>query len=606
MQPIVDVLKAWASGLPFLGLALVAAFATARLMRRAEGQDLRPAVRRAGAAAVLSLGLAAGLRFAWGRMALFDDAYISLRYARNFAEGHGLVWNVGERVEGYTNFLWTLLLGLGIKFTSIDGPTLALFGSLAVFAATVLAVAALGRTLNAGYWLPIAAAATACNWTVSSYGTTGMETGLGALLVVLGVHRLVVAERAGGHAAAGLFFILATLTRPDHGLFYAVGSGIVGVEQLRRFLAGERRDAFLRCLGWAAPFALYVAYVVWKMGYYGHLLPNTYYAKSADLTWWSQGAIYAAMFWLGTNAWMVAVGAAVSASLPGGTPQRRFSIFTLAAVVLYTLYTAKVGGDFMFGRFFVTLVPLVLLATERAVFASLHRPLVAAALLFAMIASAAPVTLFDGTRERWGIVDENQYWSVRQIRPEVKLSAVHWKLGRFLHDEVYSQGLRPVIGSGGIGMVGYLSRLELVDSRGLTDAVIARQPLKKRNRPGHEKVAPRSYLLERKVNLLRLKGGQRAFHPERFRKVAKFSMRGAGIRDGWQIAHYDRALMEQLRAIDGVDFVDFDAWLDRYIARLDKKKPARVRKDLPWLKEYWFDHNDDPERLARLQEHARR
>src|SRR5512144_1358529 len=41
---------------------------------------------------------------------LCDDAYISFRYVRNFVEGRGLVFNAGERVEGYTNFLWVLEL----------------------------------------------------------------------------------------------------------------------------------------------------------------------------------------------------------------------------------------------------------------------------------------------------------------------------------------------------------------------------------------------------------------------------------------------------------------------------------------------------------------
>src|SRR6185369_18091148 len=44
-----------------------------------------------------------------------DDAYISFVYARNFAEHGELVFNLGQYVEGYTNFLWTLLIGLGMK-----------------------------------------------------------------------------------------------------------------------------------------------------------------------------------------------------------------------------------------------------------------------------------------------------------------------------------------------------------------------------------------------------------------------------------------------------------------------------------------------------------
>src|SRR3989339_1269853 len=43
-----------------------------------------------------------------------DDAYTSLRYVKNFLEGKGLVFNEGERVEGYTNFLWIMILcGIG-------------------------------------------------------------------------------------------------------------------------------------------------------------------------------------------------------------------------------------------------------------------------------------------------------------------------------------------------------------------------------------------------------------------------------------------------------------------------------------------------------------
>ncbi|RLI86247.1 MAG: hypothetical protein DRO76_04225, partial [Candidatus Altiarchaeales archaeon] len=51
-----------------------------------------------------------------------DDAYIGIRYARHFVEGSGLVYNIGERVEGYSDFLWIILLSffgfLGFNFVS--------------------------------------------------------------------------------------------------------------------------------------------------------------------------------------------------------------------------------------------------------------------------------------------------------------------------------------------------------------------------------------------------------------------------------------------------------------------------------------------------------
>src|SRR5262245_20357710 len=47
-----------------------------------------------------------GTRYFW----IDDDEMISMRYARNLVDGHGLVWNAGEPVEGYTNPLWTLIM----------------------------------------------------------------------------------------------------------------------------------------------------------------------------------------------------------------------------------------------------------------------------------------------------------------------------------------------------------------------------------------------------------------------------------------------------------------------------------------------------------------
>ena len=55
--------------------------------------------------------------YAWGvhrHHFLCDDAFISFRYAQHLSEGQGLVWNRGERVEGYTNFLWVLLMAAAI------------------------------------------------------------------------------------------------------------------------------------------------------------------------------------------------------------------------------------------------------------------------------------------------------------------------------------------------------------------------------------------------------------------------------------------------------------------------------------------------------------
>src|SRR5437764_1315440 len=60
---------------------------------------------------LLAIAVAMALRHAW----ITDDAYISFRYAGNLLHGRGLVFNAGERVEGYSNFLWTLWCALGMR-----------------------------------------------------------------------------------------------------------------------------------------------------------------------------------------------------------------------------------------------------------------------------------------------------------------------------------------------------------------------------------------------------------------------------------------------------------------------------------------------------------
>jgi arabinofuranosyltransferase len=75
---------------------------------------------------------------AWGS----DDAYISYRYAQNLVDGHGLVFNPGDKVEGYTNLLYTLLAAI---FISID-PNMVYVGC---FSFNILAYIA---TLLLFYW----------------------------------------------------------------------------------------------------------------------------------------------------------------------------------------------------------------------------------------------------------------------------------------------------------------------------------------------------------------------------------------------------------------------------------------------------------------------
>ncbi len=121
---------------------------------------------------------------------LFDDAMISMRYAWTFAHGHGLVWNAGQRIEGYTNLLMTLAMSVPALFLSKPLAVLAvqIFG-IFVLLGTALVAKALADELMAGrpYQFAVGILVLACvifYYPLAYWTLMGMETGLLTLLVM--------------------------------------------------------------------------------------------------------------------------------------------------------------------------------------------------------------------------------------------------------------------------------------------------------------------------------------------------------------------------------------------------------------------------------------
>ncbi|TMQ06093.1 MAG: hypothetical protein E6J91_38830 [Deltaproteobacteria bacterium] len=90
-----------------------------------------------------------------------DDAFITFRYADNLVGGHGPVFNAGERVEGFTNLLWTLWIALGLR-VGVSAETWAAVWGIACFAATLALLAhrgwSIARASRIAWPLPAAAA----------------------------------------------------------------------------------------------------------------------------------------------------------------------------------------------------------------------------------------------------------------------------------------------------------------------------------------------------------------------------------------------------------------------------------------------------------------
>jgi hypothetical protein len=252
----------------------------------------RPPVSPALFYAVAALIIAAGVWHAAQLATVNDDSFISFRYARQLVDGNGLVYNPGERVEGYTNFLWTVILAGGMRFGA-DPVVLSIVLGIAFFAGTLLLLSLLSRRLIAEGggilpMLPLAAIALVLHRDAGVYATSGLETSMQAFLVTALFATLVLRDDARGCLFAGLILTASLMTRPDAAIYGAA---------VAAFILIERKEIVRRLVAFALPLLLlFLPYWIIRWRYYGFFFPNAFYAKSIDLPYYGQGLTYAWMY----------------------------------------------------------------------------------------------------------------------------------------------------------------------------------------------------------------------------------------------------------------------------------------------------------------------
>jgi arabinofuranosyltransferase len=290
----------------------------------------------------------AGERYWW----LGDDAMISMRYGRNLANGLGLVWNSsGERVEGYTNFLWTIymafvhLLPVPASKTSL----VILLTNIILMIATIPIVIRLIRVLNGGALVTAATlVAYVLNKNAMVWTTAGFETTLLTLLFLLSTFR-VIKEAQQGKPSLLTFVLIAvmSLVRADAVILSAL------LYTLSVLLSKNRK---LIVVYSAVSLILPIAHEIFRVFYYGDVLPNTAYLKTLN---WSGRYIAGLRYVLDfAKHYPIVIGFALVGSL---FSKQRPRLYLLAIVLTYMAYVAYVGGDaFQNFRFFVPVLPLLL------------------------------------------------------------------------------------------------------------------------------------------------------------------------------------------------------------------------------------------------------
>jgi 4-amino-4-deoxy-L-arabinose transferase-like glycosyltransferase len=433
------------------------------------------------AGAVIALSLRVGN---W----MLDDAFISFRYAENLVHGHGLVYNVGERVEGYTNFLWVIILSL---FRWLGADTVAVSRILGVLLnlAVVILLWFVARPAGSdrgrsGLSPFLAAALLGSMGAFTIWGPAGMEVPLFALLLLLSV---VLARAASAHGdavsvrdglLAGLVLALTTMTRPEGLLALAVVVVLLFVRSLQR----ASWKSFISVL---AGFALlYLPYYVWRYSYYGYPLPNTFYAKvGASSVQVERGLLYLLDF--ARSYPQVLIPALAGAAL--GWKELTVRLSTLVSAV-FLIYIIAVGGDCMPGfRFLAPIAPLFCLLAAKGILgiAGLIRTRTAGALLAAAIAlTVAGLNLFAP-------------FAQRVVYPLIRADQVVY-YGRIVGERLRAMARSDaVLATNTGGSVPYYSGLKTIDMLGLNDTHIAhvKAPMGQ-GRPGHEK-ADGAYVLSR-------------------------------------------------------------------------------------------------------------
>jgi hypothetical protein len=412
-----------------------------------------------------------GVRYFW----LDDDMMISMRYARNLAEGNGLVWTPGERVEGYSNFLWTMVMAVVHLFrppTHLAAIPVRVLGYAFTVGTFAYALRLLRVFAPRGIVAPIAmlTCMILCP-DIVLWSVWGFENALLGLLLLVFLVRTF--ERRGDDPLAYLALALVPLTRAD-GIYLFVANAAVAL-----LLSKQRRSTILWLALALVPF---VAHLAFRHSYYGEWLPNTYYLKVHGLTdKHARGFEYAKGF---TQVYGVLLAVSIAAGVSVARHDRR----GLAVVVLVLAnlgYVVMVGSDMFLGhRFFSHLVP-VLFAFAGAGVSLLGRgPVgklgIAAVLL---VASAPPMPR---AFERLLIHDTNG-----DQQKQIQVAAL-------INKNALPDSSIAVVCA---GLVPYMTRRPALDILGKSDKHIARLAPFPGSMSGHGKVDT-DYLVGRRPDLI--------------------------------------------------------------------------------------------------------
>ena len=405
--------------------------------------------------------VAAAALMAWLAVYQVDDAYIVYRYARSLASGAGFTFNPGERVEGVTCFLWTLVLtpvhAIGLSLPKVAPVLTALFGL-----GCLVLVAQRRDTVD-----PLPAALLISSPAFAYWSVGALETVPFAFVLTLAARAYAEERRSGKGLGSALWLGVAALLRPE--------TPLVALAFLAdRLLARQRLRDVAR---WAVVIlAIVVPFLVFRRLYFGEWLPNTYFAKTGVPlpVLIANGSIYArsclaALVPLPGLTWQAGAllgGIALGATLAYAARKDDLRAETLVVIAIL-LASVLEGGDWMvLSRFWVPALPCLAVLAAEGLRALARGGGFARGLAWVLGVTVVAAGLAAVVRERDGgrglAVNAEGY------------RHAHLAVARYLAEHAAPGDAVALMD---VGMIGwYAEALRVIDTPGLTDRAVAHAP----------------------------------------------------------------------------------------------------------------------------------
>ncbi len=311
---------------------------------------------------------------------LFDDAMISMVFARNLSEGRGLLYNPEfPRVEGFTNLLWTVWMSIchlaPLPLTQISllvsVSSLVCLSVIMVLVARIIQMTSRDSSIGLVLVLPLLAGL----YELYFWALRGMEVGLIAALATAVVYQAIRWDKKlpTGLRNSAILVGLGMLARPDFIIIVAAVSA--GSLVFQRPLSDKIK--FLMVL-WVATLSAQGVHMLFSWVYYGSLLPNTYYLKlggDSTLDRMKYGWVFFVKHFRRELHWyiffiVIGLGAAI---IRRSWASLRYVMICVALFAIHIFYTIYTGGDAWEDKFILT---RYLTIVRDAVARKLHQDLI--------------------------------------------------------------------------------------------------------------------------------------------------------------------------------------------------------------------------------------